>query len=155
MNLRKIRIKKRDRERLQKFKLLHLELNNLHTRNVRILMKQRNNMQDTAVDTWARGAGSRGWRGWIVIGAIVVNTTTATRRNRTSVASITGAHLGVASSKTRAHWTPFRSWGPGACRYSAVPTCAPLLFSGGRHLVRYWTCEKKKKKENVLFTVLP
>lgn len=65
-----------------------------------------------------------------MIGAIAVNTTTAPRRNRTLVASIMAARRGVASSKIRAHSTPFRSWGPGACRYSDVPTYAPLLFSG-------------------------
>lgn len=68
----------------------------------------------------------RGWSGWIAIEAIAWITTTAKR----STASITVVPQDVASSRTRVLLMLFRSWGPGACRFSAVPTCAPPPFSG-------------------------
>lgn len=80
----------------------------------------------TAADMSAAEREDRGWNGWIVIGAIVGNTITAPRKN---TASIMAVPRGVVSSRTRVLLTLFRSWGPGACRYSAVPTCAPPPYS--------------------------
>ena len=39
--------------------------------------------------------------------------------------AITRGAPGSSSSRTRARSMTFRSWGPGACRYSAAPNCAP------------------------------
>lgn len=80
----------------------------------------------TAADMSVAGRGDRGWSGWTAIGAIAGNTITAPRKN---TASITAVPRGVVSSRTRVLLTLFRSWGPGACRYSAVPTCAPPPYS--------------------------
>ncbi|KAG7188783.1 hypothetical protein KM043_008398 [Ampulex compressa] len=96
-----------------------------------LLCEGRVDQPRTAAGQEAAAPGGRGSSGRIETGATEASTSTARRRSPTAreVASIMAAPPGVASSKTRADTTPFRSWGPGACRYSAVPTCAPPPFS--------------------------